>query len=540
MRIGMPTSMAMTTKQILPGLLAVLLAACDGGPGHSHGGEGAGHDHAAEHGGPEAAAERPSRVVTRFNDATELFVEYPVLVAGEASRFAAHLTWLDGYQPVDSGRLTVTLKREGKVVAGFRVGRPTRGGLYTPAVTPREAGTFTMVLTWEGDGRRSVHRVEDVRVYPSRDGVPADAGGGGGEGGIAFLKEQQWRLPFGTAVAVERELRATVPATGTLRAAPSGDRRVTAPVAGRVEAPAGGFPQAGQQVAAGDLLARIVPRLGTGTDLVDLRLAVTEAESEFGTARRERRRLEGLLAKDAVPERRVAEARSRERVARARLATARQRLGAYQADEAGGGAPAGVPVLAGADGRVAELAVTPGTTVEQGDALMRVVDRRRLWLEARVPEAEAAQLTTPSGAWFTPTGFEQPLTVDTGGEARLLSAGETVDPATRTVPVIFALPNPGGLRAGTSAAVRVWTGESTTALAVPQAAVQREAGEPVVYVQTGGESFARRPVTLGVRAGDQVAVTSGLAPGERVVTRGSYLVRLAASGDTGAGHGHAH
>ncbi|MFB6357694.1 MAG: hypothetical protein ABEJ96_01435, partial [Thiohalorhabdaceae bacterium] len=173
---------------LLLGLGAVLLTACDGGSGHSHGdGES---DHAIEHGSPEAAAERPSQVVTRFNDTTELFVEYPVLVAGEASRFAAHLTWLDGYRPLDSGRLTVTLNRGGEVVAGFRVGRPTRGGLYTPEVTPREAGTFTMVLTWEGDDRRSVHRLEDVRVYASRDAVPADAGGGGGGGDIAFLKEQ--------------------------------------------------------------------------------------------------------------------------------------------------------------------------------------------------------------------------------------------------------------------------------------------------------------------------------------------------------------
>ncbi|MEF8793901.1 efflux RND transporter periplasmic adaptor subunit [Thiohalorhabdus sp.] len=525
---------------LLPALLALLLAACDGGSGQPHGGEGGGHDHATGQGSPEAAAERPSRTVTRFNDATELFLEFPVLVTGEASRFAAHLSWLDGYRPVDSGRLTVRLKRDGQTVAGFRVDRPTRDGLYTPAVTPREAGTFTLVLTWEAGARRSVHRVEGVRVYPGRDAVPADAGGGGGEGGIAFLKEQQWRLPFGTAVAAERKLRATVPATGTLRAAPSGDRRVTAPVAGRLEAPEGGFPEAGQPVKAGKVLARIVPRLGSGTDLATLRVAVTESESEYRTARRERRRLEGLLAKDAVPERRVAEARSRERVARARLAAARRRLAEYQDGDAGAEGPTGVPVLAGADGRVVELAATPGTTLAQGDALMRVVDRHRLWLEARVPEAEATRLATPGGAWFTPTGYDRRLTVNTADEARLLSAGETVDPATRTVPVIFALPNPGDLRAGTSASVRVWTGKATRSLAVPQAAVQREAGEPVVYVQTGGESFARRPVTLGIHAGAYVAVTSGLAPGERVVTQGSYLVRLAASGDSGTGHGHAH
>ncbi|SCX95475.1 efflux RND transporter periplasmic adaptor subunit [Thiohalorhabdus denitrificans] len=545
MRIGMPTGMAMTTERfvrrlgiLLPGLLAVLLAACDGDSGHSHGGEEGGHDHAAEDGGA-AVPERPSRVVTRFNDATELFVEYPVLVAGKTSRLAAHLTWLDGYKPVDSGRLTVTLNRDGKMVAGFRVGRPTRDGLYTPEVKPREPGVFTMVLTWEEGDRRTVHRLEGVRVHASRAEVPEDQSGSE-EGEITFLKEQQWRLPFGTAVATKRRLRATVPATGTLRAAPSGDRRVTAPVPGRLEAPEGGFPEAGQQVAAGEVLARIVPRLGTGTDLATLRLAVTEAESEFRMARRERRRLEGLLAKDAVSERRVAEARSRARVARARLEAARQRLAAYQPEKGEGDGPAGVPVLAGAEGRVAELRATPGTSVREGDDLMRVVDRRRLWLVARVPEAEASRLPQPTGAWVTPTGQSRALKVDTAAGARLLSAGQTVDPATRTVPVTFALPNPGDLRAGTSAAVRVWTGEATKALAVPKAAVQREAGEAVVYVQAGGESFARRPVTLGMQDGDYVAVTSGLAPGERVVTQGSYLVRLAATGDTGAGHGHAH
>ncbi|MFA9460287.1 efflux RND transporter periplasmic adaptor subunit [Thiohalorhabdus methylotrophus] len=537
--------MAMTTEHffrrpavLLPGLLAVLLAACDGGAGHSHGEEGRGHDHVAEP-GSSAASERPSRVVTRFNDATELFVEYPVLVAGEASRFAAHLTWLDGYQPVDSGRLTVTLNRDGKVVAGFRVGRPTRGGLYTPEVTPREAGTFTMVLTWEEGDRRTVHRLEGVRVYASRAEAPKQLAAGG-EGDITFLKEQQWRLPFGTAVATERRLRATVPATGTLQAAPAGDRRVTAPVPGRLQAPEGGFPEAGQQVASGEVLARIVPRLGTGTDLATLRLAVTEAESEYRMARRERRRLEGLLAKDAVPERRVAEARSRARVAQARLEAARQRLAAYQAEKGKGDGPAGVPVLAGAEGRVAELRATPGTQVREGDALMRVVNRRRLWLVARVPEAEASRLKRPTGAWVTPTGHDRALKVDTAAGAHLLSAGQTVDPETRTVPVTFALANPGDLRAGTSAAVRVWTGKGAKSLAVPTAAVQKEAGEAVVYVQTSGEAFARRPVTLGTQEGGYVAVTSGLEPGERVVTQGSYLVRLAASGDTGAGHGHAH
>jgi multidrug efflux pump subunit AcrA (membrane-fusion protein) len=62
----------------------------------------------------------------------------------------------------------------------------------------------------------------------------------------------------------------------------------------------------------------------------------------------------------------------------------------------------------------------------------------------------------------------------------------------------------------------------------------------VVYVMLGGESFERRVVRLGIRDGDYVQVVDGIAPGERVVTRGAYLVRLAGSSPAAAGHGHAH
>ncbi|MEZ4340862.1 MAG: hypothetical protein R3B82_29925, partial [Sandaracinaceae bacterium] len=64
-------------------------------------------------------------------------------------------------------------------------------------------------------------------------------------------------------------------------------------------------------------------------------------------------------------------------------------------------------------------------------------------------------------------------------------------------------------------------------------------GRSVVYVQAEGESFEERGVRLGASQGDRVAVLSGVEAGERVVTRGAHLVRLA--GSSGAvGHGHVH
>jgi membrane fusion protein, heavy metal efflux system len=59
-------------------------------------------------------------------------------------------------------------------------------------------------------------------------------------------------------------------------------------------------------------------------------------------------------------------------------------------------------------------------------------------------------------------------------------------------------------------------------------------------VQIGGESFARRPVELDIRDGEWVEVRSGVQAGERVVSRGAYLLRLAAVGGDEIGHGHTH
>ena len=517
------------------GALVMALAGCgdhSGDHGHDHGDGGHG-----EEAHVPAADTRPSAVVTRYNEETELFLEYPALVVGEGSRFAAHLSRLDGYDPVTEGQLTVTLEQDGEIVAGFRESRPTRDGLYTPTIKPRDAGTFDLKIAWAQGERRSVHVIPDVQVYKDWQSVPEQLGDSP-QGEIGFTKEQQWRVPFRTAAVSERRLRESVPATGHLRALPGRDRTVHAPIPGRVQPPEGGWLEPGQRVEADTVVARLVPQLGVGTDVASLRLALEEAEGRARLARRERERLEGLYEKQAVPERRVIEARIEARVAAATLEAAQKRLQAYQSGEKTGDGVASVPVLAGTAGTVAEMMTGPGSYLDQGDPMLRVVDRERLRLEARVSEAEALQ--QPTGAWYTTTGSDERITVDPENGARLVSVGEVVDPSTRTIPVIFELPNRANHRVGTAARVRVWNGDSTQSLAVPLSAVQRESGEAVVYLANGGETFERRVVTLGIRAGDYVAVRRGLEAGDRVVADGSYLVRLAASGGGDAGHGHAH
>jgi len=98
----------------------------------------------------------------------------------------------------------------------------------------------------------------------------------------------------------------------------------------------------------------------------------------------------------------------------------------------------------------------------------------------------------------------------------------------------------GQLLVGQSGTAVLYARTRTTALAVPRAAILTESGRPIVFVQTGGESFEKRRVDLGERDGDLVAVRAGLRPGDRVVTIGAYEVLLASAARGLPAEGHVH
>jgi cobalt-zinc-cadmium efflux system membrane fusion protein len=127
------------------------------------------------------------------------------------------------------------------------------------------------------------------------------------------------------------------------------------------------------------------------------------------------------------------------------------------------------------------------------------------------------------------------------GGGRLVYLGTSVDLKTRTVALVYEVPNPDGrLRIGMALTVSVETAHMEEALVVPVAALVDEDGRAIAFVQVSGETFEKRDLTLGIRDGAFVQVLAGLAAGERVVTQGAYAIRLASVSTTIPAHGHAH
>lgn len=501
------------------------------------------HEHTKDGGHAPAATEAKSEVghgaggekLTHFSDRTELFVEFPRLVVGEKSAFAAHLSRLSDFHAVTAGKVSVRLTGGGQADEVFVVDSPTQPGIFRPEALPKHAGERELAIEVRTPEFTVVHELGPVTVYPDRKTAEADPAPHDDEG-IGFTKEQQWKVDFATVEVVTRPIRAGVKATGVLRARPDGEALLTAIAAGQVQ-PAGDFPRLGQSVRKGQVLAYLVPRLGGETDLATLRAAASKAKVEHDLSSQELTRLESLYTQEAVPEKRVLAARAAVALAKAELEATRQRLGQYGGEVGGGGIALKAPVA----GTVADVRVTPGAYAEAGAPLFHIVDRGRLWLELRVPETEAVRLATPTGAVFHVASDDPGVEIAVGKNGRLVAVGGVVDAATRTVPVVFEF-SPGArpLPIGMAVQAQVFAGGAREAVAIPASSVLDEGGLSLVFVQLGGESFERRQVRLGAREGDWVEVLDGLTPGSRVVSRGAYLVKLASTGTAQIGHGHAH
>src|SRR5690606_15021222 len=153
--------------------------------------------------------------------------------------------------------------------------------------------------------------------------------------------------------------------------------------------------------------------------------------------------------------------------------------------------------------------VRPGAFVRSGDELFTLAGQTRRWLHVQVPEKFSSQIHKAQGAWLL---YEQSTVVlDGDHNARVAKVAQQVEPRSRTVAIAIEYPSAVGPQLlGARLPAQVYVGEPKLTLSIPASALIDDGGRPVVYVQTGGESFSRRPVNPGIRDGEWVEILSGV------------------------------
>jgi membrane fusion protein, heavy metal efflux system len=393
------------------------------------------------------------------------------------------------------------------------------------------------VIVLQSPGIADEHRVGQVDVHATAEAARASASNAGEEApGISFLKEQQWSLEFGTALVREQSVRESIRVPARLEARPGGAADVAAPIAGRLTRVLD--VALGTPVVRGQELARLLPPPAVPGDLPQLQRARSEAQSALAFATRDRERAERLTTAGAAPGKRLDEARSAEDQARARLTAAEASLAQYNVARTGGATESDglFVVRAPVSGVISQRDAATGANVAAGTILFRVVDAAQVHVVGQVPETEAARARLVSAA-----EMEVPAHEGRVPAGRLASVGKVLDPQARTLPITFAFDNRAlGLPVGQAVFLHLLMHTTAPRPVVPAAAVVDDAGRPIVFVQREGETFERRAVTLGPRAGDLIQIVEGVKPGDRVVTKGAYLVRLASLSTSVPAHGHVH
>jgi len=320
------------------------------------------------------------------------------------------------------------------------------------------------------------------------------------DGSLFVPKPVQYQLGLRHVVAGVAELAATVEFNGKVIADPNAGGRIQAAQSGRIEAGPKGLPTLGQKVVKGQVLAWLRP-VASSIERGNQQAQFAELDAQFAIAERKLARYEQL--EGAVPQKEIEAARFEAEALKQRRAAVGASVGAAEALRA--------PV----SGTIAAANVVVGQVVESKEVLFEVVDPARLAVEALAYDPALAEGIGEASAQL-PGGASLKLQFVGGG--RLLRD--------QAMPLLFrVVAQDAPVAVGQPLKVIAKTARKTKGAAVPVAAlVKVSAGETAIWVRDGAERFVLRKVGIQSLDAATMAVTSGLANGERVVTEGASLL----------------
>lgn len=336
---------------------------------------------------------------------------------------------------------------------------------------------------------------------------------------IVFPAAQAARTLFEVREVTKGSFRETLRCGGNINASQSDVSVVTAPIAGVVTF-VDGRVIANSTVTAGQGLFRLSSSgLASGDAVLKAKIAFRQAEADFN-------RTKALYEDKLVTQRDYLASESEYLRAKAEYDPIRV------SDSKG------TLVKAPSAGYVLQLSVAPGDYVEIGQPLATIAKSGHMQLRALVSQRYFNRIHGIADANFRVESGDDYYTVSKM-KGRLNASGKAVSGGSAMIPVVFDFESDGRFPNGAYADIVLLGSERDNVVSVPRSAITEQQGLYYVYVQLDPECYRRQEVRLGADDGINVEVLSGLAGGEKIVTKGAVNVKMAAA--SGAiPHGHSH
>lgn len=252
-----------------------------------------------------------------------------------------------------------------------------------------------------------------------------------------------------------------------------------------------------------------------------------KAKIAYDIALKEYQRAEGLVKDQIISAKEFEQVKLRYETART----------AYEA-QASNITASGVSVTSPISGYIKNRLVAQGEYVSVGQPIATVSQNKSLQLRAEVSENNFKMLKSISSANFKPA-YDNIVYKLSDLNGRLLSYGKSSGDQTFYIPVTFEFDNIGDIIPGAFTEVYLLSSPQENIISVPVSSVTEEQGLNFVYLRLDEEGYKKQEVTLGQNNGERVQILSGLNKGDKVVVKGVYQVKLAATSSV-MPEGHSH
>ena len=507
-------------KSIVIAIASVIcIAIMAGSCGHNHSHATDDHEHGHIH--------DETLQLTAYGAEFELFAEATPFVAGQTSDILAHFSRLDNFKPLVDGRVTVRLI-VGTEGIHQTLEQPTRPGIFQFALQPKVAGTGRLVFDIKSSNGEQQVIVPDITVYTNEHAAHEAAAEAAvtSSNGVTFTKEQSWKVDFATAETRFEPFGQIIRTTAQILPSQGDERIVSAKTSGTAFFDAN--ITEGKAVIAGQTLLTID---GSGTADNNLAVRYAEAESEYTRTKAEYERKTALAKENIISQSDLLQAKTDFTNAEAKYNNLRNNFSAGRQS-----------ISSPINGYVTRVSVGNGQFVEAGQPVLVVSQNRDLLLKAELQPRYFDVLANITSANIRTMNNNRVYSLEELG-GRILSYGRSADMSNPLISVTFQVVanSQTPLLPGSFVEMFIKTSTNDQAVTVPNEAIIEEMGNFFVFVQLTPELFEKRPVKTGVTDGKSIEITEGIAAGERVVSKGAILVKLAQASralDPHAGHVH--
>jgi RND family efflux transporter MFP subunit len=333
---------------------------------------------------------------------------------------------------------------------------------------------------------------------------------------ITLTPEAEKRLGIETAVIAMQNVARTRSLGGEVVVIPGASVKVAAPVAGTLQAE--GVPPPGTLLRRGQRVFRLIALAPAERDAsIEAEREVDDARARVDAATKKAVRAEQLLKDGAGSRRAFEEAQTELEVARAALKAAESRSALVRRGPIASG---GMDISSPLTGTLLSVAASPGQTVAASAPLFEVARVDPVWIRVPLYAGDVTIVDPRQPAVISGLGDEAQGTPRTG---RRTAAPPSANPDAASVDIFYEVPNAdGALKPGQRVTVRLPLQGSTSALALPKAALLHDAsGGTWVYEVRGNHAYARRRVDVADIVGDLAVIARGPAAGTRIVTAGA-------------------